>query len=139
MGSGKTTVANRLGHDLSAPVVSLDGYVVIRGGDHAYPSRIDRARLLRDVFRHARSRLVLIEGICLRAVLRRSGLRLAATAYVMRLSQAGLWHDGLHLEDFVAGRALDVDLLEPHPSDHRYHATYAPHKAAQFILERRES
>lgn len=139
MGSGKTTVANQLGDDLCAPVVSLDGYVVIKGGDHAYPSRIDRARLVRDVLRHSRSRLVLIEGICLRAVLRRTGLRLAATAYVMRLSQGGLWHDGLNLEDFVAGRALDVDLLEPHASDHRYHAIYAPEKAAQFILERRES
>lgn len=139
MGSGKTTLANRLARDLASPVVSVDEYVVIKDGHHAYPSRIDRARLLRDVLCHAHNGLVLIEGICLRAVLRRTGLRLVATAYVMRISQAGLWHDGLDLEDFVAGQALDEDLSEPRLSDHRYHATYAPHKAARFIVKHLES
>lgn len=138
MGSGKTTLANRLSQDLALPLVSLDKFVVIRDGDHAYPSRISRTRLLRQVLRNARCTPVLIEGICLRAVLRRSELRLASTVYVKRLSDAGLWHDGLNLEDFIAGNALDVDMMEPHVSDHRYHAAYEPHKSARFIIERRE-
>lgn len=139
MGSGKTTLATRLSQDLALPLVSLDEFVVIRNGDHAYPSRISRTRLRRQVLRSAGHTPVLIEGICLRAVLRRLGWRLAATVYVKRLSHAGLWHDGLNLEDFIAGSALDVDMFEPHVSDHRYHAAYAPHKSAHFVIERKEN
>lgn len=138
MGSGKTTLATQLSRHLALPLVSLDKFVAIRNGEHAYPSRISRTRLRRQVLRSARRSPVLIEGICLRAVLRRLGLRLATTVYIKRLSDAGLWHDGLNLEDFIAGNALDVDMFEPHVSDHRYHAAYAPHKSAHFVIERRE-
>lgn len=138
MGSGKTTLANRLSHDLALPLVRLDEFVAIRNGDNAYASRISRARLLRQVLHHSRRQAALVEGICLQAVLRHFGLRPATTVYVKRLSHVGLWHDGLNLEDFLAGNALDVDMVEPHVSDHRYHAAYAPHKSAHFVIERKE-
>jgi hypothetical protein len=139
MNSGKTALARCLSYDLCFPLVSLDDFVAIRGGDLAYPSRIARAKLSRELRRSGRKATVLVEGICLRAVLRHLPIRLTATVYLKRVSDAGLWHDGLSLEDFVAGNALDVDREEPFASDHRYHAAYLPHQKANFMLERREN
>lgn len=139
MSSGKTTLARRLSCDLCFIAVSLDDFVAIRGSKHAYPSRIARAKLSKHLCLSGRETPVIVEGICLRKVIKCLPIRLAATIYIKRISDAGLWHDGLNLEDFVSGNALDVDYEEPFASEHRYHKAYLPHQKASFILERREN
>ena len=81
----------------------------------------------------------MLEGICLRSVLRPLPIKLTVSIYVKYVSDMGLWHDGLHLEDFAHGEFMDGDRKETHLSDFLYHVRYQPHQAADFIIERREN
>ncbi len=140
MGSGKTILATRLGAALSAPVISLDSFIAIRHGDHTYASRIAHARLSRRLKQTSRRHhRLLIEGVCLRAVMRHLRFRLMAMVYIKRVSDMGLWNDGLNLDTFERGAAFDFEHEEPRLSDNLYHLRYLPHQKADFIVERPEN
>jgi hypothetical protein len=134
-GSGKSYLADRLGRDLiESVVVHTDDYAT--GDDETVPyvDRIDYRRL-----RHAvssASGMVIVDGICLRPIMRRLGLTPALFVYVKCISVTGLWHDGLHLEDFADDPRNQHH--EPHRSDFRYHSDERPHERADIAYCHRE-
>jgi hypothetical protein len=67
-----------------------------------------------------------------------AGLCPGIFVYLKRIGQNGLWYDGLHLEDFEAGRPIPGDMLEPHRSDLEYHERVRPHERAELVYERVE-
>lgn len=139
VGSGKTTLGKKLADSLAVECVSTDKFVLIHGGCFSYIGRISKKRLLRALtVAGERGRPVLLEGICLRVVARQLRCFPMNFVYIKRMS-GNIWHDGFHLEDFVAGVVVPNDALhEPHLSDLRYHARFVPHKRADIIFERQE-
>lgn len=139
-GSGKTRLADALATDVGASVVHLDQYVTGEDESLPYSDRLDYSRIQTAIDRAAAdSSLLIIEGICLREVLRRSKTSVDLFVYVKRLSENALWHDGFHLEDFETEGAIVENFDEPHRSDFTYHAAERPHEHAHIVFLRVEA
>jgi hypothetical protein len=139
-GSGKSKLSNDLGRDLEATVVHTDEFVVPGDESLPYPDRLDYGRLTTEITLAKSTRsLIIVEGICLRDVLERLRLSADLFVYVKRVANNGLWHDGLHLEDFEAGNGIEENREEPHRSDFTYHAAMRPHEHANLLFERIET
>lgn len=87
----------------------------------------------------ADSSVLIIDGICLREVLRRLNLTVSLFVYVKRLAENGLWHDGFYLEDFETVGTIVENREEPHRSDFTYHSAERPHEHADIIFHRVEA
>ncbi|MFZ5877073.1 MAG: hypothetical protein ACOYXU_11775 [Nitrospirota bacterium] len=139
-GSGKSHLANALAKDAAASVVHTDQYVTGEDASLSYPDRLDYSRIRSAANRAtADSPVTIIEGICLREVLRRSNISARVFVYVKRLAGNGLWHDGFHLEDFESGSTMAANLKEPHRSDFIYHSGDRPHEHADIVFHRVEA
>ncbi|MDT9002487.1 hypothetical protein RQP53_24660 [Paucibacter sp. APW11] len=104
MSSGKTHLATALAESLGGMAIHTDD--LVEDGDESLPylGRLDLAKLKAILSGPAADAvLILVEGICLRETLGSLGIDPAAFVYVKRIAQNGLWHDGLHLEDFENG------------------------------------
>lgn len=132
--AGKSYLADSLGEDFFGSVVlHTDDYVTGTDETLPYIDRIDYRRLRR-ALAAASSGTVLIDGICLRAVMRRLGITPTAFVYVKCIAaKTGLWHDGLHLEDFESEKDGADRLFEPHRSDFFYHTNERPHERADVV------
>jgi len=140
VGSGKSHLASALARDVPASVVHIDEYVIGENESLPYPDRLDYNRILAAVeSAHSASRVLVIDGICLRESLRR--LRVSANyfVYVKRIAQNGLWHDGFHLEDFETKSVIKENREEPHVSDFSYHSAVRPHEMADVVFHRVEA
>lgn len=137
--SGKSLLANQLATDLNATVLHTDD--VVRSGDKTatYVCRVD-VNLLVEVLGQATGKrtLILIEGICLRETLRSANISPDLFVYVKRMSNNGLWNDGITTFDFHNAGAT-LSLAEPHLSDDRYHRFEHPHERADVVYHRIES
>jgi hypothetical protein len=133
-GSGKSRLADDLAARLSATAVHLDRFLPPpAGGPQPYVERLDLPALAAAL---TSDPVVIVEGICLRDTLERIGVALHFVVYLKRVSAVGLWHDGLGMEDFEAGR--ETITHEPERSDMLYHCARGPHTLADYVLERRE-
>ncbi|MGN6150775.1 MAG: hypothetical protein ACTHOH_02045 [Lysobacteraceae bacterium] len=136
MDAGKTTLAFGLAKQLSGIRVGLDCYV--EKGREA-PNYIGLLRLdeLRRDLKGLRAAFdfVVIDGICLLDALDAIDVSLDMFVYVKRIASRGMWHDGLHLEDFAAcgesGGLADKSQLD-------YHLSRRPHEMASLIYQRSE-
>jgi hypothetical protein len=133
-GSGKTTLANTLGRDLSIPVVSTDNYLakdptLIR---YPYSDRLIYNRLCEDIEIKVDGGMpIIIEGICLRQSLQKLPLEVQLYVYIKALGTNGLWYEGLSIET-----GSSSDLEEPELSDFFYHIKEKPHDIANVIFHR---
>ncbi|MGZ5164027.1 MAG: hypothetical protein ACXWIT_26655 [Burkholderiales bacterium] len=138
-GSGKSSLADALAKDLGAFVAHTDDYVTGEDESLPYPDRLDYGRIQSVVAGAiAGSAMVIVEGICLREALRRSGVSAGLLVYVKRLAENGLWHDGFHLEDYETEAAIVENREEPHRSDFTYHSAERPHEQANIVFHRVE-
>lgn len=97
-GSGKSKLSQDLGGDLKAGVIHTDNFVTVGDESLSYPDRLDYKRIATDIEDAGSTKsLILVEGICLRDVLRRLNLSVDFFVYVKRIAGNGLWHDGFHL------------------------------------------
>ena len=135
-GAGKSSLAAALGKDMPAPVIHTDEYVEGEDESLPYSQRLNYDRVA-VALRSAQcgASVVIIDGICLRESLRRLGVSASFFVYLKLIAPNGLWHDGLHLEDFDA-EGEDHDRREPHCSDFRYHLTERPHEQANVEFRR---
>ena len=139
IGSGKSFLANTLAKDLSAVAIHTDEYVCGTDGALPYPERLTYANIIWALnSASASDSLIIVEGICLREVLRRSGVKANFFIYVKSIARNGLWHDGLHLEDFENEAETDAFRQEPRRSDWAYHAKARPHERADIMFHRVE-
>ena len=138
MASGKSSLALELAKACGFVVLHTDDFIY--GDDEAksYVERLDLPRLKKRLNQpSARSSVTLIEGICLRQVASQASIQVSLFIYVKRISETGVWHDGVHLEDFEAGIEANGD--EPELSHMVYHANVRPHEIACFEIQWAES
>lgn len=139
MGSGKTKLAFALAESLGGIRVSLDAYIDRDVSAEDYAEKIMGPYLSSDLGKlKGAFQFVIVEGICLLQVLATVSLVPASLVYVKRISTAGLWHDGFHLEDFETDREIVENQEGLHRSEFEYHSKWRPHVRAEIIYERVE-
>jgi hypothetical protein len=156
-GSGKSPLAFGLAERIPAKVVSLDRFLNRNRG--SYVQHLRRQQLRKAILSHQGT--VIVEGVCLRSVLRRLRLRAFRHVYVKAVSQHGFWsHEGecelqepveafLEKEredlrvmaNFLAsgntGNSGPPDLCAFRKEVIRYHASISPSRRAHFVFLRR--
>lgn len=143
MGAGKSTASQQLVQDLSAPLVSVDGYASTEAGELPYLRRLRLASLTADLA-HALSDagVVIVEGICVLDVLDAIGMRANLLVYVKRVTThpvLPLWHDGFHLEDYERDGPLSATENGLYRDEVEYHVRRRPHELADVVYERKET
>ncbi|MCE9657796.1 MAG: hypothetical protein K8R60_04505 [Burkholderiales bacterium] len=135
-GAGKTTLAQHLAEATSGRCVDLDDLVPDTPPTvPSYADLIDAADLRRRIAACGAA-ITFVSGVCLRDVLDAAGVAVALRIYVKRLSEVGLWHDGLNLEDVESGAAMPSHWLGA--CDLAYHSRQRPHERSDFVIERVE-
>lgn len=156
-GSGKTPLAFGLAERIPAKVVSLDQFLNRNRG--SYVQHLRREQLRKAIFSH--QGVIIVEGVCLRSVLRRLRCRAFRHVYVKALSQYGLWsheqecelqepvevflererEDLRVMDDFLSsgngGKSGPADLCAFREEVIRYHASELPQRRAHFVFLRR--
>ena len=155
-GSGKTPLAFGLAERVPAKVVSFDRFLNRNRG--SYVQHLRWQQLRKTIFSHQGA--VILEGVCLRSVLRRLHLRAFRHIYVKAVSQQGLWSDERECElqepveaflekerevlrvmtDFLAsgnaGNSEPADLCAFREEVIRYHVSELPSHRAHFVFLR---
>jgi cytidylate kinase len=141
-GSGKTTVANRMAKAMPAVHVEVDQFLERnRGG---FLTFIDYSSLAEVVRRNSREEVILVEGVCVKAVLARIAIAEDLHVYVKRTGQHRIWYEGRTFVEFhsVEDALRYEESLGPVPGLTRdvlgYHYDYQPHKTADIVYERME-
>jgi hypothetical protein len=88
-GIGKSTLANDVARRIDAKLISLDNYLDRKMG--AYVAYLRCAEL--KVALMEESRMIIVEGVCLRAAAERCGFHVDAHIYALRLDKYGIWDD----------------------------------------------
>lgn len=138
-GSGKSTLSTALVGSLGARLLSCDEYVDRSVKEESYCAMLRRADLIYD-FRQALEShsTVILDAVCLREVVRYLEVNPHSFVYVKRVSQAGVWNDGLDLDDFkeategsFRGKWIEREVF-------RYHLDHHPLERADILFERVE-
>ena len=99
-GSGKSTLASSLSKELGCPRVNIDDHIDKNFGK--YVNHVNYDGLQRQIDKAKRP--IIIEGVCLLAVLERLQLSLDTLIYVKRVSDYGSWRDE---DDYEASKDID--------------------------------
>ena len=155
-GVGKSTLASNLAEELSAKHIEIDSFVKPHQG--GYVGHIDYDRLQEEI-NQAREMLqtVIFEGICVRQILERIGLKPDVSVYIKVIDHDGFWMDEVRL--FPPGRTVEeimeariesrrkanslfgeepTEAQEGHTEEIiRYHYAYQPHVNTDYVFARR--
>jgi hypothetical protein len=136
MQSGKSPLARTLASKFNGFAIHTDEFVTGSDESRPYFERIDCGKIRETVVvALSNSRLVTIEGICLRQLLAHVAVEPNVFVYIKRVDSSGTWHDGFHLEDYEN----DPEFMEYSPtrrSQLEYHRMHRPHERADFVLLR---
>lgn len=138
-GVGKST---RVAPHLGPPVIGLDSH--LKRTSAPYVERIRYPALQKELAGYA-DRAVVVEGVCVRAVLGRLGLTPHLNVYVRRIGLDGLWPD----EDIALGDRLQEELAKEESTARvlklpmggltldliRYHARFRPYQSADVVVD----
>jgi uridine kinase len=156
-GSGKSVLASSLSEELGYPHLNLDDFLEENRGEYAKHIRYnDLQKWIADTIGP-----IIIEGVCLLAVLERLNQCPDVLIYVKRISDYGSWRDEddcevnddidefisqkhEELQKFVLGEAYiegsddpnDISFPQFAEEVIRYHFTYRPHRNADVIYNR---
>jgi hypothetical protein len=135
-GSGKSTLAGRLAAALNARLVEVDSFLIPHQG--GYLDNLQYEKLKTSLTDHP-GMSIIVEGVCVRKLLSRIGLRAQATIYVKRYT-GDLWHDGIVLEESSSAQeALDHEeqTIGHVPQMRRellqYHFECRPHESSTLV------
>lgn len=157
-GSGKTTLSKKLSDELGYTHINLDDYVDRNCGTFVEHIRYDE--LLSSI--HSTQSPVILEGVCLLAVLEKLQRKADLLIYVRRITDYGSWRDEdkcdivgdvdeLILKEKETlrtfceamarfeGKNFDANACDIPPLVEeliRYHHRYAPHRRADIIYDR---
>jgi hypothetical protein len=138
MQSGKTTLAFKLAEQLNGIRIGLDCYANGYREVSSYVEKLRLPYLQSDINKLTSNfQFVIVDGVCLLDALDAISVRPNLTVYVKRVSGQGLWHDGFHLEDYVADPKSVTDWLEA--CIYAYHSNRRPHELTNLTYERREA
>ncbi len=157
-GSGKTTLSIKIAEELGYTHIKLDDYVSENCGTFIEHIRYDELRSLV----HNTHELIILEGVCLLAVLDRLQRKADLLIYVRRISDYGLWYDEYfcdirgdvdelilkekeslrkfcEAEAHMKGKTFDPNTCNFPPLKEeiiRYHYNFTPHRRANIIYDR---
>jgi uridine kinase len=156
-GSGKSWLASQLSKELAWLHINLDNYLDKNLGRYVNHVHYDAVRRELDKAKEP----IIIEGVCLLAVLERLQRRLDTFIYVKRVSHYGSWRDEddcsvsedieefmnrkqEDLQKFVAmeahleGRETPNGVVFPQLAEEiiRYHYEHRPHEKANIVYKR---
>lgn len=157
-GSGKSTLASQLASELGFVHLNLDDYIERNQGLFVPHIKYDEVR--RQIDRAEEP--VVLEGVCLLAILYKLSMQPDLFIYVKRISSHGYWHDEDdcdvqgNIDELIAvkkeellkfGQAeASIEGREFNPSECkfpeldekliRYHHEFMPHKKAEVIFKR---
>jgi hypothetical protein len=152
-GVGKTTLGRELKTRLGAHLMSVDEHLDKNRGVYLGALRLGD---LRSAVERATSRVILVEGICLREVAAQCGLAVDKYVYVRRLTRAGRWDDEKlccpteSAEALIERELSDRDTfsralggegvtdLGLHGELIDYHCRYRPFEKADFVVDVQE-
>lgn len=136
-GSGKTSLAQRLSKKLNIQYIDTDCYVKRQSDIDYYVTLLDIEHLKEVVGSFVkRNKSLIYVGICAQESLAKLGFSPSYRVYVKHLASNGLWHDGLHMEDYANGEdPSEFYSHQPHKSDMEYHIAKRPHNDADFLHE----
>ena len=135
--SGKSYLGKKLIPAFKARLVSTDDSR--NDKDHTstpYLDTLDLSRMhtaIDDIMQTGK--LVIVEGICLRSILKRIALTADLFVYVKKLSgniDDDVWHCGYDIESFEEG---EKQHQEPYISDLKYHSRVRPHERADLVYK----
>lgn len=139
MKAGKTTLAFELAERLGGIRLSIDTFADRNVETEDYAEKVMMRYLSSDLTKlRAAFPFVVADGICLLQVLEAVPMAPDALIYVKRVSAVGLWHDGLHLEDYEADQSVRDSTHGFRRSEMEYHLKWRPHERAGLIYDRRE-
>lgn len=149
-GAGKTTLGRELASRLKADLVSVDDYIVQNTGKYLNAIRqVDLSNALLS----AASRVVIVEGICLREVAALCDLPIGMYVYVRRMEADGGWLAEAQCRPTEAAEILkrrelndrnlisralggeSVTDLGVHGELIDYHCKYRPFENADFVVD----
>jgi hypothetical protein len=157
-GSGKTTLSKKIADELGYIQIKLDDYVDRNCGTFVEHIRYDELRSSI----HSTHAPIIIEGVCLLAVLEKLQRKADLFIYVRRISDYGSWRDEdkcdiigdvdelilkekethrmfCEAEARIEGKNFDSNACDIPPLIEeiiRYHHGYAPHMRADIIYDR---
>jgi len=146
MQAGKTHLAGRLAQDLGAVLVEIDKCSYKNRDPERFQSLpdelpysklIDLDALNRELSAAlASAALVIVEGICLRDMLRATNRTVDITVYVKSLSaNTGMWHTEYDIEDYEGGSEVYEGFYK---DEIDYHSRMRPHELAELVFVRVE-
>lgn len=130
--SGKTSIAKRLGCELHAMVIHTDEYCTPVRDPLPYANSVDISKLAKVLKNLEALQLAIVEGICLRDVMDKCGVKPEIYVYIKRVASNGIWHDGLYFD--ACKVEDDLNEAEPHASDLAYHFKKLPHEQADLVF-----
>lgn len=132
-GSRKSNTAYKLGYELRANVVSIDDYLP-SDCDAFSVDIVETKRLSERIKRLKTVGSVVVEGICLLAILERAGIISDHLIHIQELNLANSWKyreivdDPERYQQYLANsKGLEVEVL-------KYHGKYRPWQKAEFVL-----
>jgi len=143
-GVGKSTLANKIKAKLSTHYIELDTFVQEQKGGYIEYLDYDK---LQDEIGHlmTTNALIVIEGICIQQVLKRTGLTSDLSIYVKVIDGNNFWMDQFRF--FPSGKSAE-EVIEDRKSKKfslghteeiiRYHYRFKPHKTSDWIFVRYE-
>ncbi len=137
MGSGKSKLTDEIARATGALALHIDDFVVSSKEQRSYIDCLDLGAVREKIQCLPSYGTCILEGICLRDIAVRIHVEPAFYVYLKRISQAGLWNDGIDLEDFASGCWQSPG--EPYLSDMSYHARVQPHEMASYVIHRIEN
>lgn len=156
-GAGKSFIANKVATKFDLRHINLDDYVEKNKGQYAPNIKYD---LLRRAIEQSQKPII-IDGVCLLAILNNMSIEPDLLLYVKRMSSYGIWHDGdrcevpedidafisrekeslrsfAKLEARLEGIMTNCEEVKyPELSEEliRYHYNFKPHDKASIIYE----
>lgn len=136
-GSGKTSLAQKISRKLNIQHIDSDCYIIKQSDTESYTLLLDIEHLKEIIETFIkRKKTVLFSGICAQETLGMLGVDPDYRVYVKKISSSGIWHDGLHIEEFINHEEPSgYYLQQPNKSDMEYHVKYEPQNKADFVHE----
>ena len=144
-GTGKTTIARKIAEDCRGKLLSVDNYLIPNQGSYLPHIRYDDLKRDIEAVRHSIDIPIVVEGLCVRGVLKRLGELPDVCIYVRRVDGSGNWTDEHYFsEDNDLDEVFELfDRLETLPGigdqdreTARYHIEEKPISTADFVYDR---
>lgn len=143
VGAGKTTFAYKMLAQFGGNILSVDDYLTPSHGSYLQWIKFRQMKLDFEKLKHRSKSLIVIEGICILAVLQKIDITPDLKVYLRRIDQSGSWVDSHLCEEFdhLEDKLQWMQQFERHTNvgsyDReiaQYHIQHKPISNADFVI-----